>query len=139
MIIKVHKKEDNKFLRIFISVMIILSIFSYYIYHITYKTHEDNKAFEVRVENISKEKKEARKLQRSILDESDKIIATVGANYIESIKFDNKYLNITINNDKVIDSILARYEKMVKIKKSNNTWIAKIDIQMLLELKRAIK
>ncbi len=139
MIIQVHKKEDNKLARIIISVVIIITVSLYYVYHITYKTHEDNKAFELKVENISKEKKKSRRIQRQILNEAEKIIYVVGADNIDKIKYTKNYLNIFTKNSFTTEPLLVRYGTMAKIQKSNNTWLVKLDLQKLLILKQEEK
>jgi hypothetical protein len=132
MIIKVHQHKPRSVLRIFIALFMVVGIMGYYYYHLTYKTEEDNIAFTKKVAKIKKEKKESLRLQRTILNEAEKIILLVGANNITKIRMKKNKLHVYLSDDQYIDTFIVRYGKMMKISKVNNLWDLSIDLKKLL-------
>ncbi len=137
MIIKVQREQSSeKILRLSIAVLIILGMFSYFYFHIVNKTEEDNIAFEKKLETIDKNKIEARKLSRAILNESENIISLVGANHIESIKLTKQHLTIFLTKQEGVKRLSLRYDSLASTQKTNGLWKVSLDIKKLLTIKR---
>jgi hypothetical protein len=135
MIIKVHKEKDNKFVRILISTIILISSFSYYAYHITLKTQDDNKAFDKKIKVIKHDKKVARKYQRYILNEFERILNLIDPLKIDKIKFVKDKLIIYTNSIETFEPLKMRYKDMIKTSRSSNIWKLELDLATFLEIK----
>lgn len=137
MIIRVKREnKKQKLIRVFLAILLFASIFGYYYYHIVLQTKEDNANYLKRVEQQEREKKISRKLQRSILDESDKVISLLGANNIDRLKFYKKDLIFFIGNDKFANILKIRYGNLASIVSVNDMWKVKLNLEKFLTIKQ---
>jgi hypothetical protein len=136
-IIKVSREQSyTKFIRVGITALMTIGIFLYLYFHIVGQTIEDNKAFEKKIVKKKTDKIKGRKLQRFILNETESIITLIGAKKIHEIKFQKKYLYISVANESLMRPLKARYNGISKLEKTNTIWTIVIDMEKLVKIKK---
>lgn len=138
MIVAVKTNKKKKLIKIVVLV-ILVAMFGAYYFHMS-KTMKEQEQREqalkqAKLQEQKKEQEKKKKLEKTVLNEIEKIVDIVGQEYIRHIKIVDNNVIIICESDTNLEALKVRYGAMALVKKNLNETIVAINLNYVIESK----